>query len=301
MQYDFNNGKIFDEFKIKLGTADLPRFSCAAHKANIAVRMAISCNQTLLNIIKQLNKYSSAVRASIKLSKSHIQARTKLLYDNKTRWSSTFIMFDSFKRSYQNNAFSPEFPCPINLEAIETYMQIFQPAYLFTLIVQKTSSTIGEIVPLLNIMISKWQRAIVNGNYKVISENLIRTFKRKFDYELKSPIYLVACIFNTSKIGLWIKRKDCLYILLDGLKQIPNVFKDFEKASKKNTPNINQRSFSSNKENDDAMSSFLNDQSYENEQPTQISNDLKIAAEVVIFEKLIEEEKYENISTGYLI
>ena len=94
---------------------------------------------------------------------------------------------------------------------------------------------------------------------------------------------------------------DCLYILLDGLKQIPNAFKDFEKASKKNTPNINQRSFSSNKENDDAMSSFLNDQSYENEQPTQISNDLKIAAEVVIFEKLIEEEKYENISTGYLI
>ena len=79
-------------------------------------------------------------------------------------------MFDSFKRSYENNSFSPEKPCNVSLEVIETYMQNLMPAFQFTLIVKKRSSTIGEVVPLLNIMISKWRRAIVNGNYQTLCQ-----------------------------------------------------------------------------------------------------------------------------------
>ena len=76
-------------------------------------------------------------------------------------------MLDSFKRSYENNSFSTEKSCDVCLEVIETYMQILMPAFQFTLIVQKMSSTIGEVVPLLNIMISKWKRAKLNSNYKI--------------------------------------------------------------------------------------------------------------------------------------
>ena len=76
LQYDFNNGgKIFDQLKINLGSNDLPRFSCAAHKANIAVKMAINKNSIFSQLSTKLNKYSSCVRSSIKISKSHIQKK----------------------------------------------------------------------------------------------------------------------------------------------------------------------------------------------------------------------------------
>jgi hypothetical protein len=35
------NRAVIKELKINLGTNDLPRFSCACHMSNIAVRMAI--------------------------------------------------------------------------------------------------------------------------------------------------------------------------------------------------------------------------------------------------------------------
>ena len=59
LQYDLNDGKIFDELKINLGSKELQRFSCAAHKPHIAVRMGINKKSTLSNIITKLNKYSS--------------------------------------------------------------------------------------------------------------------------------------------------------------------------------------------------------------------------------------------------
>jgi hypothetical protein len=43
-EFDFNFGKRgekFTVFNINLGTNDCPRFSCACHKNNVAVRMAI--------------------------------------------------------------------------------------------------------------------------------------------------------------------------------------------------------------------------------------------------------------------
>ena len=50
LQYDLNDGKIFD-LQINLGSNDLPRFACATHKGKIAVRMANNKNSTLSNII----------------------------------------------------------------------------------------------------------------------------------------------------------------------------------------------------------------------------------------------------------
>ena len=136
-------------------------------------------------------------------------------------------MLDSFKRSYENNSFSTEKSCDVCLEVIETYMQILMPAFQFTLIVQKMSSTIGEVVPLLNIMISKWKREKLNSNYKILCEQLISSFVKKFDFELNSPIYFVSSLFNTSQIELWIKRTECKHIIFKAFQDIVCVEKIF--------------------------------------------------------------------------
>ena len=63
-EYDFNpraeqarEGERFNDFSIKLGTNDCPRFSCACHKNNIAVRMAIKKCKYLLGMGIRVNRH----------------------------------------------------------------------------------------------------------------------------------------------------------------------------------------------------------------------------------------------------
>ncbi len=93
------------------------------------------------------------------------------------RWASTFMMLESFKKAYERNAFPEGFPCPIPLEKIETYMQILLPAFKFNLIMQKKHSSIADVVHNLQLMISKWKRMKVTGNYKTLCNLLINVCK----------------------------------------------------------------------------------------------------------------------------
>ena len=48
----------FKELTIKLGNNEIPRFSCANHKCNIAVRRAIKQHNDLTAILKKLSSYA---------------------------------------------------------------------------------------------------------------------------------------------------------------------------------------------------------------------------------------------------
>jgi hypothetical protein len=63
------NKKLVKDLKINFGTADLPRFSCACHKLNLAIRKAISKHRKLNEIVKKLNTSNAHVRKSINLTK----------------------------------------------------------------------------------------------------------------------------------------------------------------------------------------------------------------------------------------
>lgn len=52
-EYELSENRTFiKELKINLGTNDLPRYSCACHKNNIAVRMAIKKHSLAKNLRK---------------------------------------------------------------------------------------------------------------------------------------------------------------------------------------------------------------------------------------------------------
>lgn len=64
LEYDFTDinpgvplrGQIFDRFQIKLGTDEIPRFSCANHKCNIAIRMAIKSHADISRVLIKLSR-----------------------------------------------------------------------------------------------------------------------------------------------------------------------------------------------------------------------------------------------------
>ena len=74
---------------------------------------------------------------------------------------------------------------------------------------QKTSSTIGDVLPMLNVIISRWKRFDVPQSYRQLCFALIQAFEHKFDYEINSSIYAVAALFNVSKLHTWYNRTDC--------------------------------------------------------------------------------------------
>lgn len=63
------------DLSIKLGTYELPRFSCAAHKMNIAVRRAITSHKPLSKMLKKLSAFSAKIKHSIDLSKVHLSKK----------------------------------------------------------------------------------------------------------------------------------------------------------------------------------------------------------------------------------
>jgi len=187
-------------FKINLGTAECPRFSCTCHKCNIAVRMAIKKCPSLTRVLAKLSKYAGAVKNFINLYKLHISKKARLRIENDTRWASSFLMLEAFQRANIRNAFPAEKPCPVPLKTIEMYMQILMPAFKFNLLMKRTTSTIADVVPNVIMMLSKWNRMEVGGNYRLLCDSLNNAFKHKFNYELNSPVYAVASLFNISKL-----------------------------------------------------------------------------------------------------
>lgn len=72
-EYDITRGDPNYELLINLGTNDLARYSCACHKANIAVRMAIKKHVEFSKFLAKLSLFAASTRKSIIDSKIHIE------------------------------------------------------------------------------------------------------------------------------------------------------------------------------------------------------------------------------------
>jgi hypothetical protein len=172
----------------------LPRFSCANHKLNLAVRHAIKMHQPLCNALKALNSANAHVRRCIQLNSVFRMKKCRLRLENLTRWSSAYLMLESVKKAYDRDMFNtdnPELKCPIDLKTIEIYIQILKPCYLASIHFQMPNSSIADTIPTILQLISTYKKLSVTGSYKTLCSHLIKTLEKKFFYELKSSVYQV--------------------------------------------------------------------------------------------------------------
>ena len=192
---------------------------------NIAVRTAIKSHNELSMLLKKLSKFASSIKKSIDLSRIHLSKKSQVRCENATRWGSSFLMLGSFLKAYSNGCFTNStHRCRVSREVIEKYFQILLPVYQLNLHIQKTFSNISEIVPLLTALLySKLERMELNGHTKTFSLLLIKSIKKKFDYELKSEVYSVAALLDTSKLKLWTRRSFSKKFVTLGLNSMIDV------------------------------------------------------------------------------
>ena len=108
-------------------------------------------------------------------------------------------MLESVKRAYDKGCFDqndPEKICPVELETIELYLQLLRPAYVLSICLQSSKSTIANVIPGLAALCHYWQTVDTNQEAKDLCEKLIYFTKEKFDFELNSNLYKVNIYFK---------------------------------------------------------------------------------------------------------
>lgn len=204
IEFNFNSHyKIapIEKFEINFGSDDLPRFSCANHKLNIAVRGAISIHRELTQILKDLNKTNAHIRRSIQLNYAFNLEKCKLRLENLTRWSSAYLMLLSVKKAYDKKMFNADNPCSVSLETVEIYIQILQPAYILSLQLQLNHSTIADVIPSVKQLINTYIQMELPETKRELCNYLVTALREKFYYELNSETYKVIGIFNLKFIN----------------------------------------------------------------------------------------------------
>ena len=252
-------------------------------------------------MLANLSKHATKVRKSLSLVKIHLEKRVRLQLDNQTRWSSSYMMLLSFHKAYLSNCFDNS-ACPVSHEEIEIYMQILFPAFQFSLLMQKNKSPIGDIIPTLTIMFSKWNRMEVTGRHKKFCISLVNCFKKKFDYEINSDVYKVASLLNTSKLYLWYQRSDCIDTFKSGSNSLVDVAHHFliKNRLKPSTADNDKIKNIMDETNNDSLIGFLIDEDYENinDETFMYTNMLELNKEKLEFMKLVENKSCFNISNS---
>ncbi|RNA13869.1 hypothetical protein BpHYR1_049674 [Brachionus plicatilis] len=82
--------------KIQLGTNSVPiqifRYSCAAHNINLVIRTSIEERKNFSKFLAKLSKFAISIRNSNINSVDLISKKCKLRCENRTRWSSSYLM-----------------------------------------------------------------------------------------------------------------------------------------------------------------------------------------------------------------
>ena len=217
-----------------------------------------------------LSKYSASHKNSINRMQMSIKKKARLRIANKTRWSSEFLVLISHHKAYKRGVFTDLHPCPVKMEALEIYIQILMPAFTFNLVMQRTYSSICDVLPALTIMLSKWSRMKVPDKYRDLCKNLIAAFKHKFKEEMSSPIYAVAAFINTAKLSKWQTRSDCAYFRSRAIGSLTAVAKSFLMTQKDHQEDpVIPRTVSA-ASSIDSMNCLLDDDNYLSE--TEIGN-----------------------------
>lgn len=101
--YDLSLGEIITELNLRIATDDIPRMSCACHKANLAVRKIILACVSLSKCLSILTLQAATMRSSNNQSRIFEQKKSRLRCENDTRWSSSFLMLQSFQNAFHTS------------------------------------------------------------------------------------------------------------------------------------------------------------------------------------------------------
>jgi len=111
-EYDFRDeNKKFKELSITFGESEgqkIPRFQCACHKCNLAVRKAIKSCPKMASDLVSLTKFTKNVRKSNKKSNPLKIKKCRLRCENKTRWGSSFLNLLSVYKAYKRGCQLPD-------------------------------------------------------------------------------------------------------------------------------------------------------------------------------------------------
>jgi len=79
-----------DNLCIDIGSNKHARYSCACHKCNIAVRLAIKSNKDLKKVISKLSKFAAKHKNTLSSVKLCVAKKVRFRINNETRWGSVF-------------------------------------------------------------------------------------------------------------------------------------------------------------------------------------------------------------------
>ena len=209
------------ELSLEIGSNQVPRFNCACHKLNLAIRLATRNHQELSDLLKSITQSSVNIRKVIRLSNTFRLLKFRLRLENLTRWSSSYLMLESVKRAHSRNAFQGlDFEIPMTL--IDIYLQILKPAYILTLSWQKETVTIADLLLGITKYIHDLERYDLEEKPKRFCLILIKCIKDKFHYELnQSAIHRAAQMMKISSAFKWINKdfsKSMVDVGLNSLK-----------------------------------------------------------------------------------
>ena len=90
------------DIKLNIGTKIVPRYSCANHKLNLAIKKSIIENPIVEKLFKELSKFASKSKKKLEISRLMRNKKSKLRTDNKIRWGSGFLMLSTFIKAIKN-------------------------------------------------------------------------------------------------------------------------------------------------------------------------------------------------------
>ncbi len=192
----------FEKLMINFGSSEIPRFSCANHNLNLAVRAAIAIDIEFTQMLKDLNKANAHVRRSITLNNAFKTQKCKLRLENLTRWSSAYLMLLSVSKAFKKNLFNEANQCPVDIQIVEIYLGILEPAYVLSQQFQFNHSSIADVIPSIKRLIYTFKQMDPPESQKKLCKYLVTSVLEKFNYELNSNVYKVKNLIIIFKIFL---------------------------------------------------------------------------------------------------
>ena len=182
----------------------MARYSCAAHKLNIAVRKSVNAKQYVSAFLASLSNHARDIRHSIETQGLHRQNKCKIQRQNNTRWSSGLIMLVSYLKAYKKGLFNEDYACPQSEKEIAAYIEILLPIYTLSNELQHKSANISIVVPaILTVLFTLGKFAITDMNQNEFRKLLISHIKAKFSHELASNVYMAASVLNVESLRAW--------------------------------------------------------------------------------------------------
>lgn len=206
-EYNFSYDSLIKDLELQIGSCQIPRYQCMAHKLNVSSRKSIRDCDFVSDILTKLSNFASTIKKTLILSALHRENKCKIHRQNFTRWSSSFTMLLTMLKSYKKNLFNDTHKCPVSQTIIEKVLRILLPLYLVTNEIQSDNSSISIVIPTLLILLHENLNRMVfeeeDEHLNDFRDYLVYYINQKFDHELNSNVYQVAALLNVGKLSGW--------------------------------------------------------------------------------------------------